>query len=443
MRNRTRLALFLALALALSLGICHGQGQIQRRCLYQRRQDRSSGSEDIDTPVQLGPFPLRRYRHLMHSELYHKRAEPSESVPPADGSREATPASIASEPTHSEPPPLTPSTTDASSAVDPTTAAHEESTAAATSSPAETTTTTTSTTTTTIATSAPPRATTTVAETTATTTSIPTTIATTAITTTAALTTTDPTTTTTTTTTTTITSVPIVSSHTSRHPIRTSDWVSKTDPTTEAVPTESSDVALKPSGSSSVGDTNKTGITIGVAIGSVVVAAGIGVWIFRKWKLSPSRQFKSKIRSSVGGSIGASRADDHPDDYEMYSDIFRPAVHDSGFPAVVAASSMAGSSPQMQHMHYEQQPYDEHEQQFAPSEQQQQSQEQHMSASTVTDYGQYRQQGGQERWLDEGYGYDAVVNEAIIGSSGPYYPSTYASQESGAPNDHFLRELRE
>ena len=64
--------------------------------------------------------------------------------------------------------------------------------------------------------------------------------------------------------------------------------MSKTDPTTEAVPTESSDVALKPSGSSSVGDTNKTGITIGVAIGSVVVAAGIGVWIFRKWKLSVS-----------------------------------------------------------------------------------------------------------------------------------------------------------
>ncbi|KAF9953137.1 hypothetical protein BGZ70_000353 [Mortierella alpina] len=155
-------------------------------------------------------------------------------------------------------------------------------------------------------------------------------------------------------------------------------------------------------------------------------------------------QFKSKIRSSVGGSIGASRADDNPDDYEMYSDIFRPAVHDSGFPAVVAASSMAGSSPQMQHVHYEQQPYDEHEQQIAPSQQQQQqqSQQQHMSTSTVPDYGQYRQQG-QDRWLDDGYGYDAVVNEAIIGSAGPYYPPTYVSQENGAPNDHFLRELRE
>ncbi|KAF9941954.1 hypothetical protein BGZ67_003525 [Mortierella alpina] len=157
-------------------------------------------------------------------------------------------------------------------------------------------------------------------------------------------------------------------------------------------------------------------------------------------RFGPSRQFKTKIRSSVGGSIVPNRADDNPDDYEMYSDIFRPAVHDSGFPGVVAASSMAGSSPQMQHVHYEQQPYDDHEQQMTPSQQQHVS----LSAtSTVPDYGQYRQQG-QERWVDDGYGYDAVVNEAIIGSSGgPYYPPTYASQDNGGPNDHFLRELRE
>ncbi|KAF9989545.1 hypothetical protein BGZ75_006092 [Mortierella antarctica] len=338
------------------------------------------------------------------------------------------------EPTHSET--LTPSTTDASSAVDSSTTAHDTTTAAATSPPAETTTTTT-TTLTTIATSAPPSTTTTVPETTTTTTTVPTTTDTTTIETTTIATTTTSTTTTTTTTT---TSSPIVSPFTSHHPIRTSVSVSKPDTTTEAVPTSSSDAALKPSDSSSEGGTNKTGITIGVAIGSVVVAAGIGVWIFRKWKLSPSRQFKTKIRSSVGGSIVPNRADDNPDDYEMYSDIFRPAVHDSGFPGVVAASSMAGSSPQMQHVHYEQQPYDDHEQQMTPSQQQHVS----LSAtSTVPDYGQYRQQG-QERWVDDGYGYDAVVNEAIIGSSGgPYYPPTYASQDNGGPNDHFLRELRE
>ncbi|KAF9290267.1 hypothetical protein BGZ68_007491 [Mortierella alpina] len=160
-----------------------------------------------------------------------------------------------------------------------------------------------------------------------------------------------------------------------------------------------------------------------------------------RYRAGPNfEQFKSKIRSSVGGSIGASRADDNPDDYEMYSDLFRPPVHDSGFPAIAAASSMAGSSPQMQHMHYEQQPYEEHSQQLSPTQQQ------HMSlsaTSTVPDYSQYRQQG-QERWVDDGYGYDAVVNEAIMGTTGgPYHPPTYASQDNGAPNDHFLRELRE
>jgi hypothetical protein len=33
---------------------------------------------------------------------------------------------------------------------------------------------------------------------------------------------------------------------------------------------------------------NKAGITIGVVVGAVVVAGGIGVWVFRKWKLSVS-----------------------------------------------------------------------------------------------------------------------------------------------------------
>ncbi|KAL1914378.1 uncharacterized protein VTP21DRAFT_8958 [Calcarisporiella thermophila] len=37
-------------------------------------------------------------------------------------------------------------------------------------------------------------------------------------------------------------------------------------------------------------------VTAGIAIGCVVVAAAIGIWIFRKWKLSPSRDFKEKIQ---------------------------------------------------------------------------------------------------------------------------------------------------
>ncbi|KAL1921556.1 uncharacterized protein VTP21DRAFT_11272 [Calcarisporiella thermophila] len=42
-------------------------------------------------------------------------------------------------------------------------------------------------------------------------------------------------------------------------------------------------------------------MTAGIAIGCVVVAAGIGIFIFRKWKLSPSNRFKDKMRGSDAG----------------------------------------------------------------------------------------------------------------------------------------------
>ncbi|KAG9320293.1 hypothetical protein KVV02_008059 [Mortierella alpina] len=50
-------------------------------------------------------------------------------------------------------------------------------------------------------------------------------------------------------------------------------------------------VAPKPSDDSG----NKLA-TAGIVVASVVVAAAIGIWVFRKWKLSPSRDFQSKIR---------------------------------------------------------------------------------------------------------------------------------------------------
>ncbi|KAF8944415.1 hypothetical protein BGZ47_004247 [Haplosporangium gracile] len=50
--------------------------------------------------------------------------------------------------------------------------------------------------------------------------------------------------------------------------------------------------------------------TAGIVVGAVVVAAAIGIWVFRKWKLSPSRDFQSKIR-------GDEYADtDYPRSYE-------------------------------------------------------------------------------------------------------------------------------
>ncbi|KAF9950849.1 hypothetical protein BGZ72_007566 [Mortierella alpina] len=44
------------------------------------------------------------------------------------------------------------------------------------------------------------------------------------------------------------------------------------------------------------GDSGNKLATAGIVVASVVVAAAIGIWVFRKWKLSPSRDFQSKIR---------------------------------------------------------------------------------------------------------------------------------------------------
>jgi hypothetical protein len=51
---------------------------------------------------------------------------------------------------------------------------------------------------------------------------------------------------------------------------------------------------------------NKAGITIGVVVGAVVIAGGISVWVFRKWKLSvsllPSFYYTTFLYIAVGES---------------------------------------------------------------------------------------------------------------------------------------------
>ncbi|CAG8616268.1 3255_t:CDS:2 [Paraglomus occultum] len=44
------------------------------------------------------------------------------------------------------------------------------------------------------------------------------------------------------------------------------------------------------------GGSNTNVVTAAIVVGTVVVAAAFGIWIFRKWKLSPSRGFKEKIQ---------------------------------------------------------------------------------------------------------------------------------------------------
>ncbi|KAF9184504.1 hypothetical protein BGZ51_003313 [Haplosporangium sp. Z 767] len=229
------------------------------------------------------------------------------------------------------------------------------------------------------------------------------------------------------------------------------DRPTATAPDAHAQPSDTSSSASSGSSSSS----NKTGITIGVVIGAIVIAAGIGVWVFRKWKLSPSRQFKSKIRNSTSGGLGATGVGgDKASDYDAYNDIFHPAPHDNARP--VAASSMggtasgSGTSPQMQYRQ-QQEEYDLQSQgQQLPMSEPLHSHHMNMeNAATVPNYSQYRYaQAGQGPMMTGVNGYDTGVSETILGAgnNGAYYQQQhpmYTPQEYGTYDDNFLRELRE
>ncbi|KAF9970924.1 hypothetical protein BGZ73_006204 [Actinomortierella ambigua] len=74
-------------------------------------------------------------------------------------------------------------------------------------------------------------------------------------------------------------------------PGRTTTLSSGTSVTMSASPTNSA--PPKETGGSSSTDTLRT---VAIVVGAVIIAAAIGIWVFRKWKLSPSRDFQSKIR---------------------------------------------------------------------------------------------------------------------------------------------------
>ncbi|KAF9115616.1 Methyltransferase-like protein 7B [Mortierella sp. AM989] len=105
---------------------------------------------------------------------------------------------------------------------------------------------------------------------------------------------------------------------------RTSSIASTTLPTsatTSATPTNTP--APEKSG-------DNTGLaTAGIVVGSVIVAAAIGIWVFRKWKLSPSRDFQSKIRGDD--------YNDYPRTYESDSMHLRP-MDQPGEPAPIKSS---------------------------------------------------------------------------------------------------------
>ncbi|KAF9400818.1 hypothetical protein BGX21_003456 [Mortierella sp. AD011] len=211
---------------------------------------------------------------------------------------------------------------------------------------------------------------------------------------------------------------------------------SQTAPSTSSSASADGSLSKSPNTSSSdSSSSNKTAITIGVAVGAVVIAGSIAVWIFRKAKLSPSRQFKSKIRNSeLGGPSGSRDLEIDTRDQDNYADIFRPPNHTTERPlttnsiggaGVGAAPSVTESSPQSQHRDYQYQDYQDY----------QQPQQLITSSQTVPHYSQYRYaQGGHGPVMSSaGGGYESGVNEAVIGgalSSG--LSNTYNSTMGGA-----------
>lgn len=176
----------------------------------------------------------------------------------------------------------------------------------------------------------------------------------------------------------------------------------------------------------------------------------------------------------IGGGAGAGGAAiGGDDDYDAYTDIFRPQPHDSAVAGPAMASSMApisvaGSSPTHQQQAL---PQTQSQYELEMYEQQQQAQgqgkghspnHQHMSMSsavtastTVPDYSQYRYATG----------YESGIPESILGNGGGYHPSggyqernevPYSMFENNQPfqpegsvssngrsTGQFLRELRE
>ncbi|KAF9964132.1 hypothetical protein BGZ70_006899, partial [Mortierella alpina] len=87
--------------------------------------------------------------------------------------------------------------------------------------------------------------------------------------------------------------------------------------------------------------------TVGIVIGAVVVAAAIGIWIFRKWKLSPSRDFQSKIRGD------GDDYQDYPRGYESDTVFLRNLGDQPTEPAPAKSPYNAGATLAAEDQYYD------------------------------------------------------------------------------------------
>ncbi|KAG0203374.1 hypothetical protein BGX28_004297 [Mortierella sp. GBA30] len=95
---------------------------------------------------------------------------------------------------------------------------------------------------------------------------------------------------------------------------------------------------------------SKTGAslaTAGIVVGAIVVAAAIGIWIFRKWKLSPSRDFQSKIRGD------GDDYQDYPRSYESDTVFLRNLGDQPTEPAPAKSPYNAGANLPAEDQYYD------------------------------------------------------------------------------------------
>ncbi|KAF9101508.1 hypothetical protein BGX27_011449, partial [Mortierella sp. AM989] len=224
-------------------------------------------------------------------------------------------------------------------------------------------------------------------------------------------------------------------------------------------------------------NSNSVGITLGVVIAAIVIAGVIGIWIFRKWKLSPSRQFKSKITggasttAGAGGYSGYNQQDD-TSNYDSYDNFFRhdsattialppqPSMESVAATSVIATTTLATPAvvyqqpnhtyeypeqeynnqeyPYSHQEHLQEYPeYSDHQEHLQHQQQQQHLQPRMSVDGSVTDYGQYRHSAGAAS-----LGTAAMPSNGECSSNTGHNLNGYGSEDY-THNDQFLRELRE
>ncbi|KAG0379109.1 hypothetical protein BGX24_001716 [Mortierella sp. AD032] len=201
-------------------------------------------------------------------------------------------------------------------------------------------------------------------------------------------------------------------------------------------------------------------LTIGVIVAAIVIASAVGIWIFRKWKLTPSRQFKSKITGSKGAGVvygaGSSGHEDRSE-YNSYDEIIRPEAYEKGLsPMTSVMTSSAMSTPTYPPAtatiagHHEATEYDFGYASYLQHQQQQQPMSNGNFRQDHSDYNHYGYDSGVPPPMPMSEA--SAMRTSVVSNPVPnviggvqavgHNIHGYGSEDY-TQNDHFLRELRE